>query len=219
MTSLKSHFHSISDANVKGNTFDHFPQHIQHWLKTFLSNSRSDEQVRSVVLFGSAARGTIAPSDVDILIIVDSASYSPPRRPIEVDLRWYTSSDVENLIQEGHDLLGWTILFGRLLYERDGYWTKLCHEWKHRVPLPSANKAEFRAERASQLLKKLESIGDIDAAEEQRLTMLTHVARAELIRAGVYPKSRPELPSQLRSVGRDDIARKLDELLPNHFSI
>jgi hypothetical protein len=56
-------------------------------------------------------------------------------------------------------------------------------------------------------------MGDEDAAQEQRLVALTQEARAKLIRQGVYPASRPELPDQLRSLKENALAEKLDRAL------
>ena len=40
--------------------------------------------------------------------------------------------------------------------------------------------------------------------------MLTHLARAALSEAGVFPYSRPELPGQLRDIGDHALADRLD---------
>jgi len=45
------------------------------------------------------------------------------------------------------------------------------------------------------------------------LAALTQRARARLIRAGIYPQSRPELPDQLIGIGEHDLARELSDLL------
>jgi hypothetical protein len=62
-------------------------------------------------------------------------------------------------------------------------------------------------------MRDLLQIGDADAAREQALSYLTHLARAELLEKGVYPASRPELPEQLRKIGDHHLARRLDCLL------
>ena len=55
--------------------------------------------------------------------------------------------------------------------------------------------------------------GDRDAAAELRASMLTHLARAALSGAAVFPQSRPELPGQLRGIGEQALADQLDEAL------
>jgi hypothetical protein len=62
-------------------------------------------------------------------------------------------------------------------------------------------------------MTNLLQLGDADAVREQAVSYLTHLARAELLNAGVYPASRPELPEQLREIGDDDLAGRLDRVL------
>jgi hypothetical protein len=57
--------------------------------------------------------------------------------------------------------------------------------------------------------------GDADASQEQAVSYLTHLARAELLDRGIYPASRPELPSQLRAIGSFQTAEWLDGFLQN----
>src|SRR5207249_10733516 len=106
----------------------------------------------------------------------------------------------ERLIMEGQELLGWVVRFGKLICERKDYWTKLRQQWLDRMPFPSATVAEDRVKRAWRLSQELSEMGDEDAAQEQCLVALTQEARAHLIRRGVYPASRPELPGQLRAI-------------------
>jgi len=56
-------------------------------------------------------------------------------------------------------------------------------------------------------------LGDTDAAHEQALSYLAHLARAELLDRGVYPASRPELAEQLRGIGNYRLAEWLDRLM------
>ena len=49
-------------------------------------------------------------------------------------------------------------------------------------------------------MTKVFEIDDFNAAEEQAISYLTHVARMQLLQRNVYPASRPELPAQLRDV-------------------
>jgi hypothetical protein len=56
-------------------------------------------------------------------------------------------------------------------------------------------------------------LGDTDAAYEQALSYVTHIARAKLLKRRVYPASRPEIPRQLRAVGCVRIAQWLESLI------
>lgn len=52
-------------------------------------------------------------------------------------------------------------------------------------------------------------MGDLDAADEEARFALSHLARAILLAAGVFPLSRPELAAQLEEIGETDLARLL----------
>jgi hypothetical protein len=67
------------------------------------------------------------------------------------------------------------------------------------------------------LAQVLES-GDADASQEQAVSYLTHLGRAELLGRGVHPASRPELPSQLRAIGSLQIAECLERVLEEKAS-
>jgi len=162
-----------------------------------------------VVLFGSTIRPAPSSFDFDCLYIyeVDKPALHPA--PMDVDLRGYPADQVEDLIGQGHDLLIWSLRLGELVCEHNAYWTKLKASWQGRLPFPSAEVAVKRATAADRMAKALTEAGDHDAAAEQSLTAITHRARAALILASVFPASRPELPDQLRSIGRWDLAMDL----------
>lgn len=131
------------------------------------------------------------------------------RPPISIDLRGYDEAEVTQKLTEGHDYLSWTVRFGRILFERDGWWTKLREDWNERLCLPSVDEACARAEKAKCLSMELREAGDEDAADELQLSALTHLGRAELSEARVFPKSRPEIPEQLRAIGQHSLADQL----------
>ena len=196
-------------------TIDKWPStHAKEWVENFVPRLCKQPDIWAIVIFGSVIRQNTKYSlDVDLLIIYqdDRPSFANP--PLDVDIRSYRLEDIESLIQEGHEVLGWAIRFGKVLYEKDTYWTTLCDKWKNHLPLPSARIADKRAERARKLFEDIKVIGDEDAAEEQFIAMLTQMARACLIRSGIYPASRPELPEQLKSVGKYSLASQLEDVL------
>ena len=196
-------------------TIDKWPStHAKEWVENFVQRLCRQPDIWAIVIFGSVIRQNVKYSlDVDLLIIYENDRPGFANPPLDVDIRSYRREDVESLIQEGHEVLGWTIRFGKSLYEKDKYWTTLCDKWKNHLPLPSARTADKRAERAKQLFEDIKVIGDEDAAEEQFIAMLTQMARACLIRSGIYPASRPELPEQLKSVGKYSLASQLEEVL------
>ena len=84
--------------------------------------------------------------------------------------------------------------------------------------LPSAAEARKRARRARQLHQEMQSLGDHDAATENYVSMLTHLARATLSDAGILPRSRPELADQLRQIGETPLADRLTDALTHRYS-
>lgn len=184
----------------------------KQWVETFLRKDISSYDISAVVIFGSIVRNVDYCADVDLLIIyTDKKPKIYP--PIDVDVRIYKESEVESLIRDGNEVLGWAIRFGILLYEQNFYWSDISRRWENHLPLPSLVEAEKRAERARALLEDLGKIGDEDAINEQLITMLTQLARANLIRSGIFPASRAELPNQLKEIGEIKIANKLSKLL------
>lgn len=183
------------------------------WVGRLLQMAHDQPDIRAIVAFGSIVRDVNHSVDVDlVLVYVDETPiFTSP--PLDVDVRGYRETDVESLVGEGHEVLCWSIRFGMVLHEKNRYWTNLCKRWERRLPLPSAVAADERAMRARRLLKDLRVIGDDDAVNEQLIAMLTNLARARLIRADVYPASRPELPKQLRSIGEFTIASQLTDAL------
>jgi HEPN domain-containing protein len=183
------------------------------WVLALLNSATSDANILAVIAVGSAVRPGVRSSDFDMLVLCTDPSALTAPRPLEVDMRAYSSADVESQLAMGHDLLGWAVMFGRVLFQRDSFWDKLVGSWRHRLPLPSSTLARTRAAAAYRHASDLFQIGDADAAYEQAVHYLTHLARAALLENGVYPASRPELPEQLRKIGNHHLAEQLDRIL------
>lgn len=182
------------------------------WVTAFLHGRRNDPATLAIVLYGSAVRDVGEPADVDLLMI-RRGRWHDADVPFDVDLRVFEESDVELRISEGDEVLGWALRFGVPLLDRDCFWSALVADWSGRLPLPSADAAEWRASRALRAAAGLREAGDTDAAEETQRAALTQRARAKLIRAGVFPLSRPELPDQLILLGEHELAAELDQFV------
>lgn len=185
----------------------------REWVEQFFRMAYNRAEILAIVAFGSIVRDVSYSADVDLLFVYRSEKPSFATPPLDVDVKTYRKTDVESLVARGHELLCWSLRFGKVLHQKDRYWSDLQQTWARHLPLPSATVAEERAERARRLLDDLRVIGDDDAVQEQSITMLTHQARACLIRARVFPASRPELPKQLRSIGELEIASRLTDAL------
>jgi hypothetical protein len=181
----------------------------------FLDSATTDPSIAAVIAIGSAIRPNIVSADLDLIVIREKRPIRSASPPLEIDLHTYSASDVEAQIGSGHDLLGWAVKFGKVLFQRDRYWDRIGSSWQHRLPLPSVAVARERAVRAYQRLIGVRESGDEEAAHEQAISYLTHLARAELLAREVYPASRPELASQLRAIGSRRVADLLDDFLQN----
>ena len=180
-----------------------------------MEHARSEAAIMAIVATGSAVRDVDGSDDLDLVLVYRSHRPALARPPVSVDLRQYEQADVEPRLAAGHDYLSWTVRFGRALFERDSWWTRLRDEWDGRLSLPSVAESVERADRARHYCKEMSAAGDASAAAEYELSMLTHLGRAALSRVGVFPKSRPEMPDQLRGVGDEDLADRLSAALAN----
>lgn len=182
----------------------------RNWAIHTIEELKAQSSILAVVFFGSSVRPVSSVGDLDLLIVFEGSVPELTAVPIDVDVRSYAASMVPELIGKGHDLLGWSIRYGVVVYERNSYWSELRRDWMPNLPFPSAVIAEQRAERAEGLLRKLQAIGDDDAAAEQYLSVLTHRARSFLLRREIFPISRPELAGQLRQAGQSELAIQLE---------
>ena len=187
------------------------------WTLDLLGRAHADPNIAAIVAVGSAGRPEVPSADLDLIVIgEDRVDFKKKyREPLEIDIRIYSSSDVEESIGRGHDMLGWAVRFGRRLFQRDGYWDDVVRRWMDRLPLPDIDSAYARASDSYRWLSSVQSMGDADAAYEHALTYLTHLARAALVERGVYPASRPELPGQMREAfaGTPPVAGWLERML------
>ncbi len=183
------------------------------WTATFLSSAKRDENIMAVIAVGSAVRPSVQSFDLDLVVICRESTKIKDKPPVEIDMRAYLASQVDELIRSGNDLLGWTVKFGRTLFQRERFWDTVLEAWHNRLPLPSADIACQRADESYRRLSNVFELGDTDAAYEQALSYVTHIARAKLLRRRVYPASRPEIPRQLRAVGCVRIAEWLESLI------
>lgn len=185
----------------------------KRWVLAFVKKVCPQPNTRAVIAIGSIVRVPRVVQDADFIYIYKSHRTDLSDHPLDVDVRIYDGDQVPGLIAAGHDLLGWAMRYGRLICEHDHYWTHLQALWQMNPPLPDPAIAEMRASKAEASYRELRRLGDLDAAHEQLISLLTHKAWARLLRANVYPASRPELPEQLRSIGDQSLARRLAKAL------
>lgn len=191
----------------------------KEWVDSFISQCASNEAVLAVVAVGSAVRRNVQSVDLDLVVIVrDPEALGRQRPPLDVDVRTYVAEKVESMIRHGHDYLGWAVRFGQVVHEKERFWNRLTSTLRSELPLPSAAVARKRAFQAHKHMQHLVESGDEEAAKEQLISFLTHRARAQLIEAGIYPASRPELPSQLEQIGDRGFATLLTRAIEGRVS-
>lgn len=183
------------------------------WTRKLVETARRDSAITAVVATGSAVREVEHSDDLDLIVVYRAARPALPFQPISVDLRCFCQADIAPKLAVGHGYLSCALRFGRPLFERDEWWSRLRTDWDPRLLLPTAAEATESAERAERHRDTLAEAGDNDAAAEMALSALTHRARAALSQAGVFPQSRPELPGQLRQIGEHELADVLAQAL------
>ena len=187
------------------------------WSEGFVESATKHPNIEAIILVGSASRTVSQTGDIDFIVIYSNERPTFNRPPMDVDILAYDRKSISKLLSGGHDLLGWAIKLGCVVYERNHYWTKLRSRWVNRLKFPSIDEARARATKAKQLYLDLSAVGDIDAANEMFITMLTHLARARLLEAGIFPASRPELVKQLQGISEQALAGKLEDALQRRW--
>ena len=151
-------------------------------------------------------------SDIDILILDDVQHRIRLMGPGDVHLQQYSRSSFLSRLEDGDDYPGWALRFGVPMSDPDGWWAERVAaelenphwpDWR-----PKLDYARKRIDMGSELL----DVGDVDAASEELMFAASHVARATLLKHGIFPISRPELPSQLIGI-EPKLAHFLDLLI------
>ena len=183
------------------------------WTVHVVERASSNPAIESVVATGSAVRDIGHSDDLDLVLVYRAHRPALPKPPISIDLRQYEQANVVQKLAAGHDYLAWTVRYGQVLFERACWWTRLREDWKDRLTLPSAAESLERAKKAERLYDELRAVGDTDAAAELQIAMLTHLSWAALSAARIFPRSRPELATQLRNIGECELADRLASAL------
>ena len=187
------------------------------WAIDALRQAKGAAATTAIVACGSAVRDVEHSDDLDLVLVYRERRPALPRPPIDVDLRQYAQADVARKLEAGHDYLAAAVRYGRALYERDGWWSRLRADWDARLSLPSSDDARARAAETERRYNEMRELGDLDAAAELHVSALTHLARAALSDARVFPASRPELVDQLRSIGQRPLADRLADALAHRY--
>lgn len=171
---------------------------------------RADGDRISIILVGSAARERLTDdSDIDLMLIGTERPAVPKGFP---GFHIQSSSVPEFLrnLQNGEDFEIWCVRLGIPLYD-GGQWALIAGTDEARQWPRWELKVSHGARRLF-LAESLLKMGDTEAAAEELVYTLGHIARALLLQAGVFPLSRPELADQLRALGYPHLAAIHEQL-------
>ena len=176
-------------------------------------NEKGLSDSTTVVLVGSSARGVMNDrSDVDILILRNDDMRLQIEHSGDLHLQQDTRSRFLRRLQDGDDYPGWALRFGEPISDPDGWWAKQVTAERESPHWPNWRPKIEHAQKRLRMTKELLEIGDYLAASEELMLATSHVARATLLKEGVFPLSRPELPSQLTDI-KPSLARLLENLI------
>jgi predicted nucleotidyltransferase len=173
----------------------------------------------TIVLIGSAARGTETRwSDIDLLIITQAkiALWIPPT---DVQLHFETRARFIERLERGDDFPSWALRFGEVLVDSDGWWQTVLADTRLRNIWPDWHTKVLHAQRRLTMAEAVLETGDIDAAWEEYLFAASNLARAQLLKATIFPLSRAELPKQLMDIKDNTLASALESLISEEPAI
>jgi hypothetical protein len=181
----------------------------QEFVRAVCSANEGSEL--SVILIGSVARSTqTSQSDLDLLVVGET----PPvvkRHPDRLHVQTLTTKQFADKLQSGDDFAAWCVRYGVPLLASSG-WLQIVSSPNAGI-WPDWHKKVRHAARRLTLVSTLLETDDLGAATEEMLYAVSHTARAMLLKAGVFPLSRPEIIGQLNETGRERLAMVLQELI------
>ena len=167
----------------------------------------------TVVLVGSGARDMMnGRSDIDILVLNDDDRRIRLKRSGDVHLQQDSRSRFLKRLEDGDDYPGWALRFGVPMRDPDGWWAEHVAAELANPHWPDWRPKVVHAKKRMNMASELLDVGDVDAASEELMFAASHVARAVLLKHGIFPLSRPELPSQLESI-EPNLAQLLEKLI------
>lgn len=171
---------------------------MQDLLQHYVAQVRETNPNVCIVLIGSVARGTSSDrSDLDVLVL----SEDTPRLPIPPKgFHVASNSAVKFLdnLKSGEDFESWCVRLGIVLHD-DGVWARVKSRPEAAV-WPNWERKILHGARRLFLAGQLIEHGDIDAASEEMLYALGHAGRGLLLKAKIFPLSRPELEDQVSAL-------------------
>ncbi len=173
-------------------------------------SSANKEMQISVILIGSVARSThTSKSALDLLVISDR----PPvvsRHPDRLHVQALTAQQFAERLRAGDDFAAWCVRYGVPIVTAQP-WLDIVNSAEAAIWPDWHNKVRHAARRLTLAAALLET-GDLAAAGEEMLYAASHTARAILLKARIFPLSRPEIIGQLREANHGRLAKILEDL-------
>jgi len=164
----------------------------------------------SVILIGSVARSTqTSQSDLDLLVVAEKTPVVR-RHPDRLHVQTLTMKQFADKLRSGDDFAAWCVRYGVPLLASSG-WLQIVSS-SDASTWPDWHKKVRHAGRRLTLACTLLETDDLTAAAEEMLYAVSHTARAILLKAGLFPLSRPEIIGQLIETGQVRLAKLLQEL-------
>ena len=191
----------------------------ESWVTEFLFRATTIPSIKTIVIMGSAVRNVgHRRSDLDLLVLFCGKKPSL-KPPLEVDIRMYAADAADKQIESGQEILCWAMKFGTPLYDPSQFWESLRYKHGGRIPLPSIEEALERAQYAMTRAREMLAAGDDSAADDLILAAVTQVVRVQLLKNGIFPASRPELPKQLEAISpHNPLSRILEDSMYSEIS-
>ena len=166
-----------------------------------------------IVLIGSAARGeSTERSDVDFLVVWPEERTLRVRPSLDSHVHQETRRKFLERLAQNEDFPAWALRYGVPIRDPDGWWSDQVSREKRNPHWPDWRAKIVHGEKRLRMAAMALEDGDVEAAAEELLFAASHAARAVLLNSGVFPLSRPELPSQLEGLD-DALSRALSGLI------
>jgi hypothetical protein len=165
------------------------------------------ECAKALILSGSTARHCRTEiSDLDYHLV--GPKIETKDLPRELDLHVLSPEKLESEVLGGDDFVQWSLRFGCVVFD-DGTVRRVLRLIADRRMWPDAERKRAHAAKSLDLARRFVESGDRDGALVQVRTSLSLAARARLLREGIFPLARAELPAQLEAIACSNAARHL----------
>ncbi len=166
-----------------------------------------------LILSGSTARSRrTSISDLDYHLI--GRHLFTRELSSQLDLHTLTPAELDAHILAGDDFVQWSLRFGLIVFD-DDHLRRAAALIANCKPWPDADRKRQHAAKSVDLARRMVASGDQDAALEQTRAALSLAARARLLRVGVFPGARDELPHQLAELGLREASEALASTIHN----